>query len=374
MTLARLLALLLPLTLVCTSPARAIPADESPEGWWAPSLKACRDPEASEAFEVRLKAQEGRALEGAGNRCRITRVSDTAIGYRLDLRCYDSAEDKAADRDARTRQIVVDAIGPVTMRAEGRRVYRCAGRVRAATATPPAAPSMPAPEPAVAAPRMPDQAERFTEVTVRPDPAREPVSEAPMRFAALPDPVPPAETVPETPRPLESIPETVLPVTPRPTPPLPARSTIERPVWRGRIVNFSGDQEPGTIVVRTRERALYLVQTNGKAIRYRVAVGRAGSTWTGVERVTAKQTWPGWTPTPEMRRRRPGLPRHLAGGPRNPLGARALYLGDSVYRIHGTTEPGSIGRASSSGCFRMLNQDVIELYERVPVGTRVEVM
>lgn len=143
---------------------------------------------------------------------------------------------------------------------------------------------------------------------------------------------------------------------------------------RGEVVIFNGPQAPGTIVVDTRARLLYLVQDGGKAARYHVAVGKPGAAWRGVEIVSEKRRWPDWTPTPEMRRRRPGLPSHMAGGPRNPLGARALYLGSSMYRIHGTTDPGSIGRAASSGCIRMLNDDVIDLYERVPVGTRVEVI
>lgn len=353
------LARLLPLILLCgAGPALAISADESPEGRWAPTLKACRDPEGSGVFEVRLKAQAGPALEGAGNLCRITRVSDTAIGYRLALRCYGSAEDQAADRDASIRQIVVDAIGPVTMRTDGRRVYRCAGSARVAAA--PISPLV------VPAPAIPPDAAR-TESSVSASPAPEaPSPQAPIAQGPVPD-----APLPFAPLPEASTQRAAMPAAP---PPDPTRRQTERPIWRGQLVSYAGSQEAGTIVVSTRERALYLVQANGKAIRYRVAVGRAGATWTGVERVTAKQTWPGWTPTPEMRRRRPGLPHHVAGGPRNPLGARALYLGDSAYRIHGTTEPGSIGRAASSGCFRMLNKDVIELYERVPVGTRVEVM
>ncbi|GJD73655.1 L,D-transpeptidase [Methylobacterium goesingense] len=354
------LARLLPLILLCgASPALAISADESPEGRWAPTLKACRDPEGSGVFEVRLKAQAGPALEGAGNLCRITRVSDTAIGYRLALRCYGSAEDQAADRDASIRQIVVDAIGPVTMRTDGRRVYRCAGSARVAAA--------PIPPPVVPGPATPPDAPR-TESSASASPATDaPSPQAPMSQASVTQALVPDAPSPFAPPPEASTQRAALPVD-------PTRRQTERPVWRGQLVDYAGSQEAGTIVVSTRERALYLVQANGKAIRYRVAVGRAGATWTGVERVTAKQTWPGWTPTPEMRRRRPGLPHHVAGGPRNPLGARALYLGDSAYRIHGTTEPGSIGRAASSGCFRMLNKDVIELYERVPVGTRVEVM
>ncbi|MHC2019989.1 L,D-transpeptidase [Methylobacterium sp. CM6247] len=156
-------------------------------------------------------------------------------------------------------------------------------------------------------------------------------------------------------------------------PPVPLSAGPTRAVTRGQIVAYAGGHAPGTIIVRTKERALYLVQGDGKAIRYRVAVGRPGAAWSGIETISDKQEWPNWTPTLDMRRRRPGL-RAMRGGPNNPLGARALYLGTSTYRIHGTTDPGSIGRAASSGCIRMLNSDVIELYERVHVGTRVQVL
>jgi lipoprotein-anchoring transpeptidase ErfK/SrfK len=136
-------------------------------------------------------------------------------------------------------------------------------------------------------------------------------------------------------------------------------------------VNFPGSYRPGTIVIRTGERRLYLVTGNGQALRYGIGVGRDGFGWSGTKRVSAKREWPDWTPPEQMRRRRPDLPRHMPGGPDNPLGARALYLGSSLYRIHGSNEPETIGQAVSSGCFRLTNADVIDLYERVPVGATV---
>jgi len=139
------------------------------------------------------------------------------------------------------------------------------------------------------------------------------------------------------------------------------------------VVSFSGYQPPGTIVVAARERRLYYVLGGGQAIRYGVGVGRPGFEWGGVKTITRKAEWPGWTPPPQMLKRRPDLPRHMKGGPNNPLGARALYLGSSLYRIHGSNEPETIGQAVSSGCIRMLNDDVIDLYDRVHVGTRVVV-
>lgn len=139
------------------------------------------------------------------------------------------------------------------------------------------------------------------------------------------------------------------------------------------VVNFHSNYAPGTIVVDTRERRLYLVTGDGQAIRYGIGVGRDGFRWGGVHRVTAKKEWPGWTPPAQMLRRRPDLPRYMEGGPENPLGARALYLGSTLYRIHGSNEPETIGQAVSSGCFRMVNDDVIDLYNRVQVGAKVVV-
>jgi len=136
-------------------------------------------------------------------------------------------------------------------------------------------------------------------------------------------------------------------------------------------VSFPGNHKPGTIVIRAGERRLYLVLGNGQAVSYGIGVGRDGFGWSGVRRVSAKREWPDWTPPAQMLRRRPDLPRHMAGGPDNPLGARALYLGSSLYRIHGSNEPETIGQAVSSGCFRLTNADVIDLYERVQVGATV---
>ena len=140
------------------------------------------------------------------------------------------------------------------------------------------------------------------------------------------------------------------------------------------LVDFDGGYAPGTIVISTEERRLYFVTAPGEAIAYGVGVGRPGFEWAGVKTVTAKREWPSWTPPSEMLRRRPDLPRYLPGGPANPLGARAMYLGGSLYRIHGSNEPDTIGQAVSSGCIRMTNEDVVDLYELVRVGTKVEVL
>lgn len=136
-------------------------------------------------------------------------------------------------------------------------------------------------------------------------------------------------------------------------------------------VRFEGNYAPGTILIDTKERRLYLVESGGTAIRYGIGVGRDGFRWGGTHRVTAKKEWPAWTPPAQMLRRRPDLPRHMVGGPDNPLGARAMYLGSTLYRIHGSNEPETIGQAVSSGCFRMVNDDVIHLYDRVKVGATV---
>ena len=136
-------------------------------------------------------------------------------------------------------------------------------------------------------------------------------------------------------------------------------------------VSYSGNHAPGTIVINTAERKLYLVQEGGTALRYGIGVGRVGFTWKGVRKVTDKKEWPSWTPPPQMLKRQPNLPRHMAGGIDNPLGARAMYLGGTLYRIHGSNEPETIGQAVSSGCFRMTNDDVKDLYERVSIGTTV---
>jgi lipoprotein-anchoring transpeptidase ErfK/SrfK len=140
------------------------------------------------------------------------------------------------------------------------------------------------------------------------------------------------------------------------------------------IVSFDGRYGAGTIVISTAERRLYYTLGNGQAIQYGVGVGRPGFEWAGSRTVTMKREWPDWRPPSQMLRRRPDLPRYMSGGPDNPLGARAMYLGGSLYRIHGSNEPETIGQAVSSGCIRMTNEDVIDLYSRVRVGTRVVVL
>ena len=144
------------------------------------------------------------------------------------------------------------------------------------------------------------------------------------------------------------------------------------PIQRS-TVNFAGSYAPGTIYINTAERRLYLVLAGGQALAYGIGVGRDGFRWSGTHRTTAKTEWPSWTPPAQMVRRRPDLPRHMAGGLDNPLGARAMYLGSTLYRIHGSNEPETIGQAVSSGCFRMTNEDVTDLYSRVSVGTTVSV-
>ena len=143
--------------------------------------------------------------------------------------------------------------------------------------------------------------------------------------------------------------------------------------FRGRPSALPAHYAPGTIFINTAERRLYLVLPNGQALRYGIGVGRDGFRWSGVHRISAKKEWPGWTPPSQMLARRPDLPRHMAGGIDNPLGARAMYLGSTLYRIHGSNEPETIGQAVSSGCFRMTNDDVNDLYNRVSVGTTVVV-
>jgi lipoprotein-anchoring transpeptidase ErfK/SrfK len=146
------------------------------------------------------------------------------------------------------------------------------------------------------------------------------------------------------------------------------------PKWEKTVVFFRTAEAPGTVVVNTTERFLYLIQGNGRALRYGIGVGRDGFQWQGLVKVTKKQEWPDWTPPPEMIQRQPYLPRWMAGGPGNPLGARALYLGSTVYRIHGTNMPTTIGTKVSSGCFRLTNPDVTDLFDRVPVGTKVIIL
>ena len=143
---------------------------------------------------------------------------------------------------------------------------------------------------------------------------------------------------------------------------------------RRQTVNYPTNEAPGTIIVDSPNTYLYYVLGGGKAIRYGIGVGRPGFVWSGVKEVSMKREWPDWTPPDEMLRRRPDLPRYMPGGPENPLGARALYLGSSLYRIHGSNEPWTIGTQVSSGCIRMRNEDVIDLHDRVKVGTRVVVI
>lgn len=146
------------------------------------------------------------------------------------------------------------------------------------------------------------------------------------------------------------------------------------PRFRRQEVSYDGREAAGTVVINTRERMLYLVQGNGRAIRYGIGVGRPGFTWAGSHSISNMREWPDWRPPAEMLRRQPHLPRYMRGGPDNPLGARAMYLGSTLYRIHGSNEPWTIGTQVSSGCIRMRNEDVIDLYGRVRVGTRVVVI
>jgi lipoprotein-anchoring transpeptidase ErfK/SrfK len=146
------------------------------------------------------------------------------------------------------------------------------------------------------------------------------------------------------------------------------------PQYRRQVVAWRGPHAPGTIIIDTPDKFLYLVQLGGTALRYGIGVGRPGFEWSGVKTITMKREWPDWRPPSQMLQRRPDLPRYMAGGPMNPLGARAMYLGSSLYRIHGTNEPHTIGQSVSSGCIRMMNEDVVDLYERVRVGTKVVVI
>ena len=166
----------------------------------------------------------------------------------------------------------------------------------------------------------------------------------------------------------------VVPATAQQPPGAKYRSRQIDPQFLPRIIAYQTKEAAGTIVIDTNARFLYLVIEGAKALRYGVGVGRPGFEWAGVHKVTRKSEWPDWTPPPEMLQRRPDLPRHMEGGPDNPLGARALYLGSTLYRIHGSNEPWTIGHAVSSGCIRMRNEDVTDLYERVRVGTKVIVI
>lgn len=201
---------------------------------------------------------------------------------------------------------------------------------------------------------------------------------APRRVAPV-EPAPMAAPLVQTEVPLAPRAE---PVAPRPkrqyaalTPPAQeALSGEPSDEYRRQEVAYAGSERPGVIIIDTPRKFLFLVQPGGRALRYGIGVGRPGFEWSGVKTISRKAEWPDWTPPPEMLLRRPDLPRHMAGGPENPLGARAMYLGSSMYRIHGTNEPSTIGQNLSSGCIRMMNEDVIDLYGRVPVGTKVIVM
>jgi lipoprotein-anchoring transpeptidase ErfK/SrfK len=146
------------------------------------------------------------------------------------------------------------------------------------------------------------------------------------------------------------------------------------PRFRRQEVDYHGKAAPGTIVVDTPHHFLYLVEADGKAVRYGIGVARTGFSWSGVHKITAKKEWPDWVPPKEMLVRQPYLPHMMPGGPNNPLGARALYIGHTLYRIHGTSEPWTIGHNVSSGCIRMRNEDVIDLYKRVGIGSTVVVL
>src|ERR1700731_3963723 len=181
--------------------------------------------------------------------------------------------------------------------------------------------------------------------------------------------------------PLELFPFIVTPPTQYAPPPVQTApsedegTAVELPArLRRQIVNYATREAPGTVIIDTPNTYLYYVLGNGQAIRYGIGVGRDGFTWSGTQTVTKKAEWPDWTPPPEMIARQPYLPRQMAGGPGNPLGARAMYLGGTVYRIHGTNAPGTIGTRVSSGCIRLTNEDVTDLYSRVNVGTKVIVL
>jgi lipoprotein-anchoring transpeptidase ErfK/SrfK len=177
------------------------------------------------------------------------------------------------------------------------------------------------------------------------------------------------------PLPLFSFPIQEPPQAVQPQPSDESEAAFELPArFKRQIVNYPSREAAGTIIIDTPNTYLYYVLGNGQAMRYGIGVGRDGFTWSGTQTITKKAEWPDWTPPPEMITRQPYLPRHMAGGPGNPLGARAMYLGGTVYRIHGTNAPSTIGTHVSSGCIRLTNQDVTDLYSRVGVGTKVIVL
>ena len=154
----------------------------------------------------------------------------------------------------------------------------------------------------------------------------------------------------------------------------PAQEQAQPSFKRGKVVAYASDKKPGSIIIDTHANQLYYVLGMDRAIMYRVASAKPGFEWQGTNKVSAKTHWPDWRPPVTMQARRPELPTFMAGGPKNPLGARAIYLGSTIYRIHGTNEPSSIGKSASSGCIRMLNDDVSELYQFVKLGTEVTVL
>jgi lipoprotein-anchoring transpeptidase ErfK/SrfK len=163
-------------------------------------------------------------------------------------------------------------------------------------------------------------------------------------------------------------------LTPQVDPMLEPPGTAIDPQFMRQEVAYQGTEAPGTVVIDTPNHFLYLVRPGGTALRYGIGVGRPGFTWSGSHTVSGKKEWPDWVPPPEMLARQPGLPHFMAGGPNNPLGARAMYLGSTLYRIHGSNEPWTIGQNVSSGCIRMRNVDIIDLYDRVKVGSKVIVL
>jgi lipoprotein-anchoring transpeptidase ErfK/SrfK len=201
------------------------------------------------------------------------------------------------------------------------------------------------------------------------------------RYGYAPAPVQPMPPALAQPNPGSqvSMPQVSMPAFPMPettasVPQLAAAPDEIDPRYLKQEVTYAGSEPAGTIVVDTEARFLYLVEGSGRALRYGVGIGRPGFGWTGVKTISMKREWPDWRPPDEMLKRRPDLPSYMAGGPENPLGARALYLGSSLYRIHGSNEPWTIGTEVSSGCIRMRNEDVIDLYDRVKVGTKVIVL
>lgn len=161
---------------------------------------------------------------------------------------------------------------------------------------------------------------------------------------------------------------------PRPGYKLKSNKVRLAPEFRRQIVAYKTNQKAGTIIVNTGEKHLYLVLGDGKALRYGIGTARSGFEWSGTHKVSNKREWPGWTPPAEMKRRQPNLPDYMPGGINNPLGARAIYIGSTLYRIHGTNEPWTIGQDVSSGCIRMVNDDVEDLYARVKIGAKVIVL